>query len=376
MDHATRSIRDAYHNKNLVHILFWAGVLLISISQHQYYGDDNKPLQVIVLHDLFILFPQVLASYYLAYLIVPNFLIKKKYILFVVYFFAGSYIICALSRFLTVKIAEPLIGIPSKKEEDIPEILGNLKKLIYVYFFSNFSIAFVFLFVKMLMDQYKLREHYLMLEKERSGAELQYLKAQLNPHFLFNTLNNIYSLSISGSPATSTSIARMAGILDHILYGSQASEVPLSEEIKVLDNYIELERLRYDDRLHIRFDVDIMEDVRIAPLMLLTLVENAFKHGTSGTIGDLTIEIDIKARPDFFMIRVKNPRCDPSDNEQKASPGIGLQNLRKQLELIYPDRHNLDIRPSVLAFTAELTIHLGNPGKKISYESEMSTGRR
>lgn len=378
-----RGVNVTRNNRMIVHVLFWAGILLISITQHQYYGFDNKSIVVTVLHDLIILVPQVIASYFLAFVVVPNFFLKKKYLLFILYFLAGGYIVCALSRYLTVKIAEPMIGIPSKKEENIVEILTNVRKLIFVYFFSNFSVAFVFLVVKMMMDQYELRQHNLLLAKEKSTAELNYLKAQLNPHFLFNTLNNIYSLSIARHPATSVAIARMSDILDHIIYKSQALEVPLSDEINLLENYIELEKLRYDDRLEVIFKKEISGEIMIAPLMLLCLVENAFKHGGSETMGEMIIEIDLKSRSDFFNFTISNPRGSNLPDQANHSSGVGLKNLRKQLELLYPRRHRLKIEESMLLFTAELTLlfpitgsDAGPRNKNLIDESTMSARRR
>ncbi|HMI59829.1 MAG TPA: sensor histidine kinase [Puia sp.] len=378
-----RGITATRNNTTIVHVLFWTGIILIAITQHQYYGFDNKPVVVTILHDLIILLPQIIASYFLAYFIVPIFLRKKRYMLLTLYFIAGSYLICALSRYLTVKVAEPLIGIPAKDEESILVILADVRKLIFIYFFSNFSVAFVFLFVKMLMDQFELRERNLMLAKEKSIAELQNLKAQLNPHFLFNTLNNIYSLSVSQHPATSASIARMSEILDHIIYRSQEQEVPLSEEIKLLDNYIGLEKLRYDDRLEVNFTREIGADVMIAPLMLLSLVENAFKHGGSETMGDMIIEIHLKSLPESFEFRVSNPRSNKSPDTTGHTSGIGLKNLRRQLELLYPKRYSLETKESMFLFTAELTLQFrpdeanaGPKNKNQSNESTMSPGRR
>ncbi len=146
----------------------------------------------------------------------------------------------------------------------------------------------------------------LDLEKQKADIELMALKAQLNPHFLFNTLNNIYSLSVMQSPRTSPAIARLSEILDTLLYRSGGMYVPVSQEIALLQNYIELEKLRYDDRLVVTFDHHTTDDAGIAPLILLSLAENAFKHGAGEDAGSPEIHINLHQHQDQLTFTISN----------------------------------------------------------------------
>jgi len=357
MSHFFEQVLDYQkRNRMLGHLLFWAIVLLISVNISKYRdGKDFTYEQAFVGNGLYLI-PQVIASYFLTYWVVPQFFFQKKYLVTLSGFIAGSYLICALARFLVVRVAEPLAGIAPNAFETNREILTNLSKLFYVYFFSIFSLAFVFMFIKLLKDQLDIQKRALTLEKQKAEAELKSLKTQLNPHFLFNTLNNIYSLSLSNSSVTSDSIARLSEILDYILYQCNSLTVPVSGEIALLKNYIALERLRYDERLSVKFNVEQQHDIPIAPLVLLTIVENAFKHGAGNDAGSPVIEIDLHAAINSFTFRVANSFY-PKQTMVQAER-IGLPNLRQQLELIYPGRHNLQITKNKNLFVVELNINL------------------
>jgi len=340
----------------LSHIWFWLTVLLIYISAGKYSDRDKFSLGLTVAECLIFTPFQIFGSYFLAYFIIPIFSNRKKYLQAVIYFIVGSYIICVSSRYLTIKVGEPLAGHLSKSWENNHEIFTNIGKLIYVYFFQIYTVAFVFLFLKLFTDQMEIQKKALSLEKEKAEAELKLLKTQLNPHFLFNTLNNIYSLSLHNSPVTSESIARLSDILDHILYRCGSLYVPLSSEISLLKNYIELEKLRYDERLRVNFTTFIEQEINIAPLILLSIVENAFKHGAGNDIGNPEIDIDLRVSNNIFTCKISNTvdgyKNDPSQKK------IGLYNLKRQLELLYPGAYTLDISQTEHLFIVTLIISL------------------
>src|SRR5471030_393338 len=233
-----------FHKRNrwVSHVLFWAAVLLVSISSSKYYDGKQGTYGFELTSDGLYELTEIAAAYFLTYLVIPLFFYKKKYFTAVAAFVVGSYLICVVARIIIVKVCEPLAGIAPKAFETYPEILTDLLKLLYVYFFQIFSVAFVFMCLKVLKDQLDIQKRSLTLEKEKAETELKLLKTQLNPHFLFNTLNNIYSLSFTSSPLTSESIARLAEILDHILDRCDMQFVPLSAEITLIKNYIELEK--------------------------------------------------------------------------------------------------------------------------------------
>ncbi|WP_419701506.1 sensor histidine kinase [Mucilaginibacter sp. NFX135] len=345
-------------NRVLSHVLFWLAVLLISVNLSKYEDGKEFSYGFAFTGNALYLVPQIVASYLLTYWVIPQFFFRKKYVLALGSFFAGSYLTCVLARFLMVRVAEPLAGMPPAAFETNREILTDLSKLFYRYFFNIFSLAFVFMFIKLLKDQLDIQKRTLTLEKQKAEAELKLLKTQLNPHFLFNTLNNIYSLSITASPATSPSIARLAEILDHILYRCNTEFVPLCSEIALLNNYIGLEKLRYDERLKVTFNVEADQNIEIAPLIMLNIVENAFKHGAARDSGNPFIRIDLTADQLFLNFRVVNSATRRPQEAGEKQEKIGLNNLRQQLGLIYGSNYRLEIEQTEKQFAVFLQIAL------------------
>lgn len=351
------------------HILFWLVVFIVP----QY--EEGMSFRNMMIENAFCVCFYMLACYFVAYFIIPKLLKDDNYFIVIVYFIIGSYIISAFSRIMVVHVLEPITREPPYVQESILEILTDIRKLIVVYFLQNFSLAWIFGFLKLVKDQYLVKQRTLLLEKEKTEAELNILKAQLNPHFLFNTLNNIYSLSLVNSPITSKSIAGLSEILDHVLYRCNNTYVPISTEITLLKNYINLEKLRYDDRLTVNFHHSIDEDLDIAPLILLSIVENAFKHGAGEDIGTPMINIDLKLKKNSFSFMVSNTFMPKEQNENDK---IGMDNVSKQLELIYPKNHEFSTAINESTFVTLLTINLpsltANKAQFID-ESKMSFSR-
>jgi hypothetical protein len=337
------------------HLLFWLLLLVLQLSSANYYNSDVVPFRDKLLAVSTNLLAEIPAAYFLAYFIVPRFIYRQRYLAALAWFAVSVYTICVLSRLEVVHFEEPFYGVKPNPKETYTEIFTDLPKLIYVYFFRIFSVAFVFMLLKLLKDQLAVQRRALSLEKQKAEAELKLLKTQLNPHFLFNTLNNIYALALLNSPVTADAIGRLSEILDYILYRCDSMYVPLSGEITLLNNYIALEKLRYDDRLKVNFKPHLEQDIEIAPLILLSIVENAFKHGAGNDIGEPVVNIELKADHGHFMFTVSNsfqPKLAAN------SPSIGLPNLKQQLELIYPGRHDLTITRADTLFIVTLTIEL------------------
>jgi hypothetical protein len=200
-----------------------------------------------------------------------------------------------------------------------------------------------------------LREKSLRAEKLE--AELKALKGQLHPHFLFNTINNLYALARVKSDKTAPVALKLAQLLRYVLYESQRPSVPLEQEIRLLHDYIELEKLRFDkDRLRVECHVSLDQPAQeIAPLLLLPLVENAFKHGAGEQRAEAYVFLDIRLHNKRLDVCVRN--SIPEEKTEKTS-GIGLQNLRRQLELLYPGAHRLEINARETEFEVLFTLHL------------------
>lgn len=223
--------------------------------------------------------------------------------------------------------------------------------------YGVFSLFF-FGVIKYIYDYRKLKETAQKLLIEKQQAELNYLKSQTNPHFLFNTLNNIYSLARDKSDLAPESILRLSKILRFMLYETNGAFIAVEQELKIITDYIELEKLRYDESLRINFNHDI-EDLKQAlpPLLLIPLVENAFKHGVSETRGQPFMDIHLSLKNRQLLFSVKNSTEINSSEEVKEN--IGLSNLRRQLELQYTD-YDLNVQQNQSDFTSVLKINLAS----------------
>lgn len=225
----------------------------------------------------------------------------------------------------------------------------------------GFSMASVFFFgiIRHIYNYVKLKQAAQQLRIEKQEAELSYLRSQTNPHFLFNTLNNIYSLTRDKSDLAPESILRLSKILRFMLYETGGAFISIEQELKIIDDYIALEKLRYDESLRINFNYDV-EDMKqaIPPLLLIPLVENAFKHGVSETRGRPFVDIHLSVKNRQLKFVVKNS-VEEAPGEKDVKENIGLSNLRRQLELLYSD-HSLTVQHDRNFFTAVLIINLAS----------------
>lgn len=230
-----------------------------------------------------------------------------------------------------------------------------------VSYHFGYSVGSVLFFglVRHVFQYIQLRQSAQQLRIEKQQAELNYLKSQTNPHFLFNTLNNIYSLARDKSDLAPESIMRLSKILRYMLYETGGEYIAIEQELKIIGDYIELEKLRYDESLRVNFNYDI-EDMKQAlpPLLLIPLVENAFKHGVSETRSRPFVDIHLAVKERRLNFEVKNS-VDPFSGEKGLKENIGLANLRRQLELLYTD-YRLSVDQGDSAFTANLYINLAS----------------
>lgn len=349
-----RFLQFTHRYRFLTHLTYWSGAYMLSLSENYSDKDQTYGFQGEMVNTAFFLGYATITAYFLAYFVLPRVFTGKQYLKTFFSSIVMLYIIMVVSRIVTIYIEEPLIRPRPFEQESIPEILTDVHFLFLHYFLHAFSYASVFIFIKLLKDQYLINKKALDLEKQKADMELMALKAQLNPHFLFNTLNNIYSLSIMQSPQTSPSIARLSAILDTLLYRSGDMFVPVSQEIALLQNYIELEKLRYDERLIISFEYQVQRDVVIAPLILLSLAENAFKHGAGEDTGSPEIQMKLTQFQDKFTFEISNTFKIKVDQQL----GIGLENIRKQLQLLYPETHTFETTVAQRVFTAKLELCL------------------
>lgn len=328
----------------LIHLFFWSAVLLWYAI---FFGRENSNyLQTLFFVGL--LMPVTIAtSYFLNYYLVPHFLLKEKYGLFVLYFIYTLIVSLFLETMISVLtfviLAEFNIRNMSPASIDLFFLLTSL-----------LSVVLLALAIKLLLHWRKSKEDYQKLMLEKTEGELRFLKAQLNPHFLFNTLNNLYYLTTQKSDLAPKAILQLSEILDYVLYTGKKTFVPFEQEWHHMENYIALERLHYEDRLNI--DTSIKGDIKpcmISPMILITLVENAFKHGVMKSKDKSWVRIEAEFRDQNLYIVMQNS----TRKETNSQCGIGLQNLRGQLNLLYRDRHELVIKDTVPdQFSLSLTL--------------------
>jgi hypothetical protein len=236
------------------------------------------------------------------------------------------------------------------------------------YFYSSFFIVqitaitlFIVLFVGMLrfaVDWFELEARKKEVENEKLIAELNFLKAQINPHFLFNTLNNLYYLAYSKSENTTEVISKLSLMMRYMIYESNHPKVLLSKEIEYMQSYISLERLRLNDQIPIKFEVSgDTQNIWISPLIFITFLENAFKHGVTGKNPKAWVNICIQVFDDECVYTVENSKsADQKDTGEKS--GIGLQNVKRRLELSYPDKYKLITEQTPEKYLVKLTLSL------------------
>ena len=230
---------------------------------------------------------------------------------------------------------------------------------IALFFVVSVSITTLFKLSKSWFVVSRLQRQLLETEKQRVQAELKALKAQINPHFFFNTLNSIYSMSLDKDERLPGTVLQLSELMRYFLYESREDLVPLSKEIHVLNDYIALQKIRSDEKLKIKTEME--EDhgqQKIAPLLLIAFVENAFKHGAKGSTGDVFINIKLTTAQNTINFRVENNKGVVDEAGKDDHGGLGLDNVKRRLELIYPQRHKLLIENSDKFFLVQLQLQL------------------
>ena len=217
--------------------------------------------------------------------------------------------------------------------------------------------------IKLLKRWWLKRRETEQIAKEKISAELQLLKAQIHPHFLFNSLNNIYSFALEGSPKAPEMIQKLSGLLHYMLYECKQPLVPLEKELEMIQDYISLEKIRYGERL--RIDMQIQQDGGhqvIAPLLLVPFVENSFKHGTSKMLSRPEITLSIIVKENILYFKLTNSRPATIDEiSPNGNRGMGLKNVKKRLALLYARRYELQIIDDTLSYTVWLNVVLSEP---------------
>lgn len=287
----------------------------------------------------------LIASIFIGFVLLPRFYYTRHYLYF------------AISAFLVVIIA---ITIEEFVLEKIfyPNSRGSVFRGYFINFMRKLPLVMLFVGVKLAWDTAIKDRQLVELRGQMIEGQLQTLKAQINPHFLFNSLNNLYSFALSGSDMTPKIILGLSNILRYMIYDCSSEKVKLKYELNVLQQYVDLQKLQIEDRGQVSFQVNgQVEDQVVAPLLFIVFVENSFKHSTSSQSEGIVIDIDISVEDDKIKMRCYNSYMS-EHNDGGLSRGVGLDNVRKRLELIYPEQHDLVIRSTETSYTVDLSIDL------------------
>ena len=320
------------------HITFWI-ILLTSFTLIQFFKDGNsQSLITLLLENTKRLPAMLIAAYVFNNLLVPRYYATKKYLIFGVFTIILFYCTSALDRVINVYIYETLFRKPPFEKESILEICSNIHFLFTVYVSPLLVATMAMAFERLWYKKRQIEKENLQLERDKNSAELHALKAQLHPHFLFNTLNNLYTLTLQKSDKAPEIVATLSSMLDYILYQSSAKFISLEKEVQLLENYIALEQLRYGDEIEIHFMKSYNPHTLITPLILLSILENAFKHGASASLEIPVIDIKLYQENEVVFFEVKNTKnTEKQHDETGYSKGIGIPNITQQLALLYPD---------------------------------------
>ena len=316
-----------------------------------------KRLPISLVDSFFFLSAHAFLSYSLMYYVIPSLLLKGKYArttwTVLLLFFLTACISALIGTYVLPVLRYNLFAIPYSDPANTSFLLSLLAGLRGAITIGGLAAA-----IKLMKYWYVKEQRNLQLEKENVAAQLQLLKAQVHPHFLFNTLNNIYSFAQNSSPEAAKMITGLSDLLRYMLYEGNRPLVPLSKELEMIKDYIGLEKTRYGNKLELHLDLpDDTNGLYIAPLLLLPLVENCFKHGTSQVLEQpwVNLQVDIKDRQ--MQMKLLNGKVKEK-NDDPVHTGIGIKNVQKRLSLLYPGHHEMTITNEEEVFIVNLKIEL------------------
>lgn len=331
----------------ILHASFWAVYITFFVyvrSSFQQAPDINWPriFTIAAIH----IFPAMILSYVTYFYLLPELLFKKKIFLFIV-IFVVALVVMVYSR---IQLERYVVDGFTNKEAYLYRPRFTVQS-----YFSYLSIVFFVSLLRFAIDWLDLQATRKEMEKEKLTAELNFLRAQVNPHFLFNTLNNLYYLAYSKSENTTEVIERLSQMMRYMIYDSNYPKVPLNKEIDYMRNYISLEKMRLSEKVNIQFSLEgEVDSIMITPLILITFLENAFKHGVTSTSKESFIKVCLKCSNHQLHFKVVNSKPPVSKVEEKS--GIGLQNVKRRLELSYPGAYHLEMSDAPNEYSVKLDL--------------------
>ncbi len=334
------------------HFLFWFCSIVFAISAF-YVASDHK---LVLNSDLFLraLIPNIgfaFAVYINLYLLIPKFLKNKNYIFYTFWLI----ILLTLSAILIQLIFAYLLKTRSFADQ--------FRNMFSSHFFTALfyvGVTSLFKFVKDWIQLQEIKLKITQIEREKLEAELNTLKSQLNPHFLFNSLNNIYSLALINSPRTPEIILKLSDLMRHVLYESRENFIPVKDELNFLSNFIELQKIRLNNEIEIQYSIEgDIPDAKVIPLIFEPFIDNAFKHGLRNPAPSPYIHVSIYFQRDTMRFKLENNFDCTKLNKTSKSSGIGLKNIERRLEFLYsPGAYKYEVIRTENTFTILLEVQL------------------
>ncbi len=320
----------------LLHIIFWCGVLLFYTY---FFGFDSIDFSYVLSFSLFLMPITIATTYVFIYKLIPSYLIKKRYFQFGLY---SLYTIIISSYLIVISVFYGLIYLSHFKYANMAPISRNLffvATAVYLVVIVVSGFKLLKLNLKQVEQTNKLENKVLETQLKLKEQQLNYLKMQIHPHFLFNTLNTMYGFALKKADEAPEMILKLSNLLDYLLYKVDKPFVLLTDDIDHIKDYIELEKMRFNETLDITFLTrNITKDIKVAPMLLLPFIENSFKHGAIKN-GLLTIRINLNCKGKTINFSIENTSKQPETFDN----GIGLENIQKRLDLLYKDNYELHI---------------------------------
>ncbi|WP_222931482.1 sensor histidine kinase [Xanthovirga aplysinae] len=340
-------MKKLIQNRVIHHTLFWGITYWVLLS---IFTEGIKASKIEYIYTGIFIFPLLFGVYINLLLLIPKLLYRKYYFLYTSTVTLGILISSKMNLLLF--------------EKYIDQFLPGY------YFISYYELDDICLFsltlivlttlLKLSKERFLLQEEkqkVVSLEKEKAEAELKLLSNQLNPHFLFNSLNVLYSLAINKKEETPHAIIQLSDTLRYVIYEANQEMVPLEAEIALINNYIELQKYRTGSKAKIDFKEEVeYPETKIAPMLLLPLVENSFKHGIKGDLENTFLKASLKANEKKVEFRIQNNKGISQEIKKHQNGGLGLKSIKKRLQLIYPDNHQFETSEDHHSFSVKLSI--------------------
>jgi sensor histidine kinase YesM len=342
--------------------LFWwlfQGFLYSFVAAEKI-GDYFTRLPMSMIESFLYLASHIFLAYFLIYFVVPRYLLKQRYWAAGLLCLAGFLLAALLAAATSIFIIHPLRAALFPEYYPVPFQTSGVRLFLALMagLRGGITIGGLAAAIKLMKTLYLKEQRNLQLQKQNVEAQLKILQAQVHPHFLFNTLNNIYSESQEKAPKAARLVGGLSELLRFILYESNKTHVLLQTELKLIRDYISLEQIRYGNNLEIHIDMpEETGNLVIAPLLLLPLVENCFKHGSSQLIEQPWINLKLELNKEQMHLKLMNGKPLHTQPAADAS-GIGIANVRKRLELLYPDQHTLVVHDEGEVFVVNLKLRL------------------